>query len=157
MKIFLFLLVLKTSILFNPFDYKYEENKFNKTLVLNGLKGKLIKKKINDSERFQGRYLGRMKTKSGQEYDVISFSYLFNLKNSPTAESHIFFYDKQHLYVGSYHLNSTDELPQRIIQNKLYFEIPGCKNKIIIDFSKGINPAINLGCGNENNYYEFQK
>lgn len=129
---------------------------FNKHLIENGKKGKLLKQPQGMDELYQGKYLGQITAKK-RTYHIVAFTRIFNLKNSPTAESHIFLYDKSLNYMGNYYLTLIDELPSYIIGQKLYFLNTICDRHLIVDFKKGIPPAINLKCNGENAYYEFHK
>ncbi|WP_427875104.1 hypothetical protein [Flavobacterium sp. MMS24-S5] len=139
----------------NYFDYKKERNLFNLKLISKNQKI-LSYKKINDSERFQGRYLGEVKTNQGKYYIVIS-SFIFNLKNSPSAENHIFIYTDKKQFFGYYYLSHINELPTILKKCKLYFGNKDCKEKNIINLDNGFPKAINLKCNGENNYYELNK
>ncbi|KAF2326082.1 hypothetical protein [Flavobacterium nitrogenifigens] len=139
----------------NYFDYKKERNLFNLNLISKNQKI-LSYKKINDSEKLQGRYLGEVKTNQGTYYVVIS-SFIFNLKNSPTSENHIFIYTDKKQYFGYYYLSHINELPTTLKKCKLYFDNKNCKEKNIISLDNGFPKAINLKCNGENNYYELKK
>jgi len=137
------------------FDYKGQRHKFNKFLINENKKNNTIKK-INASEEFEGKFLGNVKTVTGKEYYLVNSSYVFDINSLAKTENHIFVYNDKKQFVGYYYLGQMYELPKRLDDNKLYFEIKDCKEKITIDFSKGIPRAINLKCNNSNNYYEFK-
>ncbi|MCO5947479.1 hypothetical protein [Mucilaginibacter flavidus] len=137
------------------FNYKKERSLFNISLIATKQSNILVSKKINDNEKFQGRYLGMIRVKSKQQYHIVASSYIYNIKNSPTAESQIFIYNNEKRCLGFYYLTLINELPQKIINNELLFKSPDCKNPIVISFKNGIPKTINLRCNDEDNLYEF--
>lgn len=157
MKIVFLILTLSMNLLQSTYDYKTEKHSFNKSMITTNVINKLITKRINANERFQGRYLGKIRIGPNKIYYVTANSYVYNLKNSPTAENHIFIYDIKMNFIGYYYLSLMDELPIKIINSKLYFKRSGCKEASIINFSEGIPESINIRCNNEDNYYDFQK
>jgi len=150
-----FIFVINNLFSQNPYDYKKERNLFNLELISKNQKTVLIKK-INTNEKFKGKYLGKVKTNQGNYY-IVESSFIFNLKNSPTAENHIFIYNDKKQYFGYYYLSQINELPSTLKKCKLYFNNKNCKEKTVINLNDGIPKAINLRCNGEDNYYELQK
>ena len=78
MKIILALcfLFFQNNILYSqkPFDYKAERLKFNLSLIKGNKKNRVISKRISDDEKFEGKYLGKIKTRLGVEYYILSSS-----------------------------------------------------------------------------------
>jgi hypothetical protein len=140
----------------NNFDYKGERHKFNIGLIEKNKRNKTYSGKINNEEKFEGRYLGTIKTNSGSIYHIVISSYIFDIDVLPKTENHIFIYNNKNQYVGYYYLSQMYELPERLDKNNLYFKNKNCNGETIINFYRGIPRAINLKCNGKNNYYEFQ-
>lgn len=155
-KILVFLISINSLYSQNDFNYKKERNNFNINLIESGKRNQIIIKEMNEDEKFEGRYLGKIKTKLGNENYIVDFSYIFNLKRNPTAENFIFIFNSKKQYVGHYFLNQKNELPKKLIKNSLYFKNNDCENKTYLNFFYGIPRIINLKCNEQNNYYEFQ-
>jgi hypothetical protein len=140
----------------NKFDYKVERNKFNIGLIEKNKTDKTYDVKINNDEKFEGRYLGMIRTISGIKYHIIISSYIFDIGALPKTENHIFIYNDKNKYVGYYYLSQMYELPKRLDKNNLYFKNKNCREESTVNFDDEIPKAINLKCNGENNYYEFQ-
>jgi hypothetical protein len=138
------------------FDYRKERHKFNISIISDLLKNKEKIRKIKKDEEFDGKYLGKVIAKDRRCFYVVISSYVFDIANLAKTENHIFLYNKKKQFIGYFYLSEMFELPQKLVGNKLYFQIDDCKKDIIINFSKGIPRAINLGCNGQNNYYEFK-
>ncbi|WP_312399338.1 hypothetical protein [Chryseobacterium sp.] len=136
-------------------NYKEERHKFNRKLISNQ-SYEIITKRITSSDEFRGSFLGSAKTRLGKSYFVVKSSYIFNLNRSPTAENHIFIYNSKKEFVGYYYLSNINQLPQKLHNNKLYFNNEDCKEKIIINLTNGIPAAINLKCNGEDDFVEFK-
>lgn len=137
------------------YDYRLERHDFNKYLIEMSCKNQERKRVISDSDYFCGRYLGRIASVKNKTYYLVASSYVFDIKKREKTENHIFVYDSKRRYVGYYYLSYFQELPLKLYENRLYFNIEGCRSQIVIDFRNGIPRAINLSCRNMGNYYEF--
>ncbi len=150
-KFIIYLLYLVNLQNQNFFDYITERHMFNKFLIKNN-KVQTFRKKITTDELFEGKYIGKIKTKFNKTYYLVYSCYCYNLASSPHSENHLFLYNNKKQYIGHYSLSSQN--PYRFESNKVYFKISDCKDKII-NFHLGIPYFINLGCNNEPDFYEF--
>jgi hypothetical protein len=82
------------------------------------------------------KYLGHVKTKSGQTYKIINSSWFWGL--SHRATSRILIFNGRNRYVGNYYLTMTYDLPVKLRNGKLIF------NNIDNDCNKELTTVINL-------------
>jgi hypothetical protein len=153
--IIILMLLFQASFSQVELDYVNERNNFNLSLIKKDKQG-LNSKKLNSNEKYLGNFLGKITTNKNGVLFIVTNSYVFNLKNSPTAENHIFIYNEKMQCIGYYYLTLTNELPIKILKNKLYFKNKLCKECLILSFNQGIPKSFNLKCNGEDNFYEFQ-
>jgi hypothetical protein len=132
------------------------QDEFIRYVIDKQIPGEAICRKINDNETFEGMYLGQINSKKGNVYFIINSSYVFNIKNSPTAENHIYILNIDRKLVGFYYVNSKEELPVKLVQNILYFKCKITNSYVEVSFEEGIPKFINFECNHENNFIEYQ-
>lgn len=153
--VIVFIFLFNISFSQAKLDYVKERNNFNLSLIKKGKLG-LKTKKINSNEKYLGSFLGKIVTNKNEKLFIVTNSFIYNLKNSPTAENHIFIYNEKMQCIGYYYLTLNNELPFKILKNKLYFKNSICREMLILDFNSGIPKSFNLLCNGEDNFYEFQ-
>ena len=92
-------------------------------------------------------YLGTVKDITGRRYKVLTSIWFWGI--SSRATSRIILFDMKNAYIGDFHLTMIDELPVRIVDDKLVFN---CKKMLDaktplefeINFSNGIPSTIFL-------------
>jgi hypothetical protein len=139
-----------------PLDYKKSLMQFDISLINARSLNKLVYKKINKDERFQSRFLGTIMSGAHQPYYIVTSSYIFNIKNSPTAESELFVFDMKKQCVGYYSIPLLDELPQKITNDQLLFKVAGSRKPLSVSFKKGIPKAITLKSNDGDDFCEFK-
>lgn len=152
-----FLLFLNISFSQKGFDYEKERNKFNLNLINSKkLNGEIVFK-IDSTHCFTGKYLGKIKTKSGRELYIITNASWYGTQISPHVYAEICVFNMQKEYLGSYDLGNLFDIPKKIKENKLYLKESDCKNTVIVNLLYGIPRFINLKCNGENEYVWFNK
>jgi|GEM_PF-1449641 hypothetical protein len=93
-------------------------------------------------------YLGQIKTSQNKIYKILTCFYVHGA--SCRGSSRIVIYDIDNKYVGNYALTMPDDLPNKIIDNKLIFTEAntGCKFRkgFQISFDEGLPANIWLPC-----------
>ena len=159
MKLITLIIVLLLSLAAKPQekDIRQIRHQLNTSLIKRGKTNADSALTLNDS-KLVADYLGKVKTSSGKTFYILKNYYVFNIKRSPTINSHIFLYDGSHRFVGYYYLPLKSYLPYSLSENKLYFQLSEekCNEKSVADFSAGIPEFINIKCDG-NNMIEFIK
>ena len=93
------------------------------------------------------RYLGTLTTKDNRTFKIMTSCWLWGL--SKRATNRILIFNDNNQYVGNYYLNTIQELPQRIENNILIFEIEKDDQKIRteIDLNNGLPKCIYINEG----------
>lgn len=94
-------------------------------------------------------YLGKVKTKEGRVFKIITSKWYWGL--SPRATSRIVVFNHKNQYLGNYYVGMTYDLPERIESNSLVFSNKNrddCdpKVKTIISFQNGLPKKFFLRC-----------
>lgn len=134
------------------FAFQEKRNEFNKILINRNVINKISKKRFVIGYEYEGCYLGKIKTKKGQEYYLVNSSWV-NLKNLHNSNE-IFLYNRKKQFVGYYNLATNYQLPTKLLNNILFFKTDNCYNKI--DLSRGIPKFICLGCKKNEDCIEFE-
>lgn len=96
------------------------------------------------------KYLGSLKSKRGKRFKIISYCWIWG--KAERATNRILVYNTGNKYIGCYRVDTTDELPEKVINNKLIFNIKEDeKSKLIrtrISFEKGLPQEIIIRNGN---------
>lgn len=87
----------------------------------------------------QLKYLGKVKTKTGQTFKIMNSIWLWGL--SERATSRILIFNFKNNYVGNYYLSTTDQLPTSLRNGKLIF------TNLSNDCDKKVFTIINLNNG----------
>jgi hypothetical protein len=90
------------------------------------------------------KYLGELKALDGRVFKIMTSTWEWGLSNRGT--NRILLYNDKNQFLGNYYWGSWDELPSKIKNNKLIFEIKPEKSKPTavtqISFAKGIPKCI---------------
>jgi hypothetical protein len=104
----------------------------------------------NDHNETQLKYLGILKSKDGRAFKIMSYCWIWGL--SKRATNRILIYDRNNRYLGNYKLDMKYELPQKIENNELFFNVKDDKNaksvQTRISFAKGLPRQIFIENGN---------
>lgn len=96
------------------------------------------------------QYLGVVKTKKGKHYKVLNSFFVYTASSTCMGTSKVKIYDMKNRYVGCYDVGMPDDLPIKIIQNKLiYWEnSDNCKarNGFSINIEKGLPKRFAIPC-----------
>lgn len=131
------------------FAHQNKRHTFNKYLIDKNIANKTSKKQFEEGYQYEAKYLGKFTTKTGKQFYIINSSYV-NLK-SLHNDNEIFIYNEKKQFVGYYNLATNYQLPTLLKNNKLYFKIEDCNNKILkINLYIGIPKIISLKCNNDN-------
>ncbi|WPU94004.1 hypothetical protein SNE25_00500 [Mucilaginibacter sabulilitoris] len=131
----------------------------------------LLKAHVGKEYRFRNKdktityltYLGKVETRKGGTYKVMTSIWIWGL--SHRATSRVLIFNKYNHFVGEYYVGMTYDLPSKLKNNKLLFfnidkEGSGCDPKLItyIDLSNGLPKEIFIKCkGNSGDIYTFSK
>jgi hypothetical protein len=126
-----------------------------------GIIGKEYKFIHRDSTVSRLKYLGKVKTRSGSEYKILTSIWLWGL--SPSATSRIFIYNGANQYIGQYAVGMTYDLPNSLVNNQMVFLNSDnwgndCDLKLItrIDLRNGLPKDLFIKCkGNSGDIYSF--
>lgn len=145
----LFILILNNIYSQETFAYQSKRHLFNKYLIDKNITNKIKKKQFEKGFQYEVTYLGSFKTTKGLKFYIINSSYV-NLK-SLHNDNEIFIYNNKKEFVGYYNLATNYQLPILLKNNKLFFKLEDCGNKILkINFNSGIQNIIELKCDNDN-------
>jgi hypothetical protein len=118
----------------------------------------LTKRKGCNKTKIQ--YLGLVKTKNGEKYKVLSSFHVFIASSTCQGTSNIKFYDINNNFIGEYYVGMPNELPEKLVENRLLFwsDSKDCdsRKKFYINLESGIPKSFFLPCskkgGNEYNF-----
>lgn len=93
-----------------------------------------------DSTKLYLKYLGQLSTRKGVTYKIVASIYIWGM--SHRATSRIVVFTKGNKYVGNYYITVFNDLPNKVINNRLIFtnSDPNCDKKVMtkLSFVNGI-------------------
>ncbi|MEO6523339.1 MAG: hypothetical protein ABIN91_16775 [Mucilaginibacter sp.] len=121
---------------FNVFKASAQDERI--TVLNKGIIGKPFifdKSKGKDHDKTTLKYLGKLTTKPGVTYKIMSSCWIWGLSQRTT--SRILVYTAQNKYIGNYYMSTTDVLPVKIARNQLIFkDVNGVSDSI--NFNNGV-------------------
>ncbi|MGO4707945.1 hypothetical protein AB4Y90_02280 [Chryseobacterium sp. 2TAF14] len=123
-----------------------------KTLQKSNIGKKYVYGKWNEKGGMETHltYLGNVKTKKGETYKIMNYTWLWGL--SKRATNRILVFNDLNQYIGEYNVTMTSELPQKLKNGILIFENQNndCDQKVSskINFKNGIPKEFFRKCKN---------
>ena len=126
-----FILIFQVTLCIFIKNTVLAQDNFDLEKVRNSINTKLILKReleedsvhyFNSKNKLICRYIGFIKN-GKNKYHFVNSTYIFNILESPTAESTIILYDSNLKIYGYYSISNSDLLPKRIKNNLLLFDI----------------------------------
>ncbi|MGH2665340.1 hypothetical protein [Flavobacterium sp.] len=116
--------------------------------------------KMKDCNKTKIKYLGFIKTKSGKQYKILTSFYVFRAASTCHGTSNIKVYDINNKYVGKYYVGMPEELPEKIIQNKIliWSKSKDCemRKEFSVNLENGLSENIFIPCSKSGGYqYSF--
>lgn len=118
-------------------------------------RGKVVELDLGETDAIKTIYLGVLQRTGGGDFFVFNTIFIDNKKISPRHSNYVMIYSEDKEYIGCYYLSLTPQLPKRISDNSLIFENQCTGEDIMISLSNGIPRAINIGCEDDPDFYEF--
>ena len=137
----------------------------------NKIRQQVLNKSITDSTFIFGKwntngntethlkYLGEVRTVNGTVFKLMNSIWVWGL--SHRATNRILVFNNKNQFVGNYYVTTTDDLPDKLENNKLIFTNSNkqtCDIKLIteIDFSNGLPKSFFIKCkGTDGDIYTF--
>lgn len=145
-------------LILNCNSYGQDDIKIRKQVLYKGIIGKEFLYKQGRSSETKLKYLGNIKTKTGETLKFLNSIYISGLyEDSKRATCQILLYNGKNKYMGSYNVGGIWYLPDRLEKQKLIF-LPhnGCTETNAINFGNGIPKQINILCmGKEGDIFTF--
>lgn len=117
----------------------------------------VVSKNFREHETVETTYLGSLLVNNMGKVYLFNTIHISNKELSPTHSNFVMLYTKKGKFIGHYYLNYTDQLPEVIKNNLVCFnkKCEGEEDYIVISFIENIPSAINLGCAETPDFYEF--
>jgi hypothetical protein len=136
-------------------SFKDKVHSLNKDVLVAGQKNRAIERDIGEDESIQCKYIGSLNDSKGNIFYILNTIHKANKNVSPTYSNFVMVYGGGNEFKGHYYLSFPEQLPEGISENQIIFG-DLCKGQgVKVSFANGIPKAINLGCKDAPNYYEF--